>query len=408
MTHPAALSTEQRIRRSLSRRHRAEARFRFYGKLAIALASASLVFLLYNIVIPGISGFVQHQVQVVMRADMVKESGGNAQKAVVSAFRATLKGVRDDRTKRLSAMLLSQSASFVWQEMPNTKLPTTIWLPLSDAADQYLKGKPVSTLGSEQIGWLKDLQQAGRLKAAFNKDFFLRGDSRDPDQAGFLGSVMGSFFSLAICIAISFIVGVLSAIYLEEFARKNWLTDVIEVNINNLAAVPSIIFGLLGLALFLNVFGLPRSSALVGGLTLALMTLPVIIITTRVALKSVPPSIRDAARALGASPQQVVWHHVVPYALPGMMTGAILGLSRAIGETAPLLMIGMVAFVADVPRGFLDAATAMPVQIYVWASSPEMGFVEKTSTGIIVLLAVLIVMNSIAIFIRRKTEVRWS
>lgn len=401
-------TTEQRIRQTLRRRHRAEARFKLYGRLAIAVAAGSLVFLLYSIVVPGLSGFVQHQVQVTMTKDIVRAAKGNEQKAVVDAFRSTLDGVNDKRSKRLSAMLLSQSASFVWLEAKQTKLPATIWLPLSDAADQYLKGRAVSTLNKEQKAWLASLKQEERIKGAFNSTFFSRGDSRDPDQAGFLGSMVGSVLSLAVCIVIAFVLGVLSALYLEEFARKNWLTDFIEVNINNLAAVPSIIFGLLGLALFLNVFGLPRSSALVGGLTLALMTLPVIIISARVALKSVPPSIRDAARALGASPQQVVWHHVVPYAMPGIMTGAILGLARAIGETAPLLMIGMVAFVADVPEGFLDAATAMPVQIYVWASSPEMGFVEKTSTGIIVLLALLVMMNSVAMVIRRKTEVRWA
>lgn len=393
---------------SLARRHRAEARFRLYGKLAIGLALAVLAYLFYTIITPGISGFIQHQVRVEITQTLVLQSGGNDQKLVAEALRAHFPAQSDAGARRSTAGLLSLSSSYlVHRELEGQSLPAMVWLPLSDPADQYLKGKDVPMLAATQREQLAALEASGDIRARFNTHFFSRGDSREPDLAGFAGSMVGSFFTLVICLGLSFVVGVMSAIYLEEFAPKNRITDLIEVNINNLAAVPSIIFGLLGLAVFLQFFGLPRSSALVGGLTLSLMILPVIIISARVSLKAVPPSIREGARGLGASPLQVVAHHVVPYAMPGMMTGAILGLARAIGETAPLLMIGMVAFVADVPRHFLDPATVMPVQIYIWAGSPELGFVEKTSTGIIVLLSVLMLMNAAAIWVRRKYEIKW-
>ncbi len=257
------------------------------------------------------------------------------------------------------------------------------------------------------MAWLKTLQEKGLLRTAFNRTFFMQGDSRSPEQAGFLGAMIGSALTLIVCLLVAFPLGVMTAVYLEEFARKSVFVDLIEVNINNLAAVPSIVFGLLGLAVYINVMGLPRSAPLVGGMTLALMILPVIIIATRAGLSSVPDSIRDAARALGASPLQVVWHHALPLAMPGIMTGTILGMARAIGETAPLLMIGMVAFVADLPTGFTSSATVMPVQIYLWASSPDAGFVEKTAAGILVLLVLLLAMNALAIYLRKKFEVRW-
>ncbi|MDY0352331.1 MAG: phosphate ABC transporter permease PstA, partial [Desulfobulbaceae bacterium] len=258
-----------------------------------------------------------------------------------------------------------------------------------------------------QLGWIDGLRGDHRLQKKFNMIFFTGGDSREPELAGILGATMGSMYTLIVTLLLSFPVGVASAIYLEEFAPKNKWIDLIEVNINNLAAVPSIVFGLLGLAVFLNFFGLPRSAPLVGGLVLTLMTLPTIIIASRVSIQSVPPSIREAALGVGASKMQTVFHHVMPLALPGMLTGTIIGMARALGESAPLLMIGMVAFIVDPPGGFLEPATVLPVQIYLWADSPERAFVERTSAAIIVLLAFLMVMNAAAVFLRSKFERRW-
>jgi phosphate transport system permease protein len=262
-------------------------------------------------------------------------------------------------------------------------------------------------VSNAELAWYDKLDNADRVETRFNTDFFVNADSREPEEAGILGAVTGSLLTLLITLLLSFPVGVMAAIYLEEFAPKNRWTDLIEVNINNLAAVPSIVFGLLGLAMFLNFFGFPRSAPLVGGMVLALMTLPTIIIAARSALKAVPPSIREAALGLGASPLQVVTHHVLPLAMPGILTGTIIGMAQALGETAPLLMIGMIAFIVDIPSGFTDPATVLPVQIYLWADSPERAFVERTSAAIMVLLAFLIFMNFIAVLLRRKFERRW-
>jgi phosphate transport system permease protein len=254
---------------------------------------------------------------------------------------------------------------------------------------------------------MKALDAEGRLERKFNTRFFTAGDSREPEQAGILSSLVGTGLSLFVCFVMSFPVGVLAAVYLEMFAPRNRMSDLIEININNLAAVPSIVFGLLGLAMFLGVFGMPRSSPLVGGMVLALMTLPTIIVAARASLKAVPPSLREAALGLGASEMQAVFHHVVPSALPGMLTGAIIGMAQALGETAPLLMIGMVAFIVDIPKSILEPATALPVQIYLWADSPERAFSEKTAAAILVLLAFLVAMNLLAIILRKKFEQRW-
>ncbi len=262
-------------------------------------------------------------------------------------------------------------------------------------------------LSDAQIGWLMTLEDRGRISQPFNTTLFTAGDSREPEQAGIWGAVVGSFFTLMVTLLLSFPIGVMAAIYLEEFAPKNRLTDIIEVNINNLAAVPSIVFGLLGLAVFLNFFGLPRSAPLVGGLVLTLMTLPTIIIASRAALKSVPPSIREAALGMGASRLQAMTHHVLPLAMPGMLTGTIIGMAQALGETAPLLMIGMVAFIVDIPGGPTDPATVLPVQIFLWADAPERAFVERTSAAIMVLLGFLITMNLTAVLLRKRFEKRW-
>ncbi len=271
----------------------------------------------------------------------------------------------------------------------------------------YLVPESDRRLNDQEVSWLQALDDRGALETRFNATFFTSGDSREPEQAGIWGAVVGSFFTLLTTLIISFPIGVLAAVYLEEFAPKNRWTDLIEVNINNLAAVPSIVFGLLGLAMFLNFFGMPRSAPLVGGMVLALMTLPTIIIASRAALKAVPPSIREAALGVGASKLQVVTHHVLPLAMPGILTGTIIGMAQALGESAPLLMIGMVAFIVDVPGGFTDPATVLPVQIYIWADSPERAFEAKTSAAIMVLLAFLIFMNALAVLLRKQFERRW-
>ena len=262
-------------------------------------------------------------------------------------------------------------------------------------------------LSDQQLAWMDMLIERGQVAKRFNTAFFTNGDSRDPELAGIWGAAKGSFYMLLVTLGLSFPIGVAAAVYLEEFAPQNRFTDLIEININNLAAVPSIVFGLLGLAVFLNFFGLPRSAPLVGGLVLTLMTLPTIIISSRAALKSVPPSIREAALGMGASRMQTTFHHVVPLAMPGMLTGTIIGMAQALGESAPLLMIGMMAFIVDVPQGLLDPSTVLPVQIYLWADSPERAFLERTSAGIMVLLGFLILMNLFAIMLRRKFERRW-
>jgi phosphate transport system permease protein len=289
-----------------------------------------------------------------------------------------------------------------------------VWVLADDDVDMLMKGKIDRSLAEGnrrirdiQLAWIDRLISEKRLEKRFNKTFFTTGDSREPELAGILGAVKGSFFTLLITLSLSFPIGVAAAVYLEEFAPENKWTDIIEININNLAAVPSIIFGLLGLAIFINFWGLPRSTPIVGGLVLTLMTLPTIIIAGRASLKSVPPSIREAALGVGASKMQTVTHHVLPLALPGMLTGTIIGMAQALGETAPLLMIGMVAFIVDVPGGITDPSAVLPVQIYLWADSPERAFTEKTAAAIMILLTFLIAMNSLAVFLRKKFEIKW-
>jgi phosphate transport system permease protein len=288
------------------------------------------------------------------------------------------------------------------------------WLVADDDTDMLAKGhidrdvpEQSRRVDDQQIAWMDQLYDQGRVEKQFNTTFFTAGDSREPELAGIRGAVMGSFYTLLVTLVLAFPLGVATAVYLEEFAPKNRWVDLIEVNINNLAAVPSIVFGLLGLAVFINFFGLPRSAPLVGGLVLTLMTLPTIIIAGRASLKSVPPSIRDAALGMGASKLQTITQHVLPLAMPGMLTGTIIGMAQALGESAPLLMIGMVAFIVDIPGGPLDPATALPVQIYLWADSPERAFVERTSAAIMVLLAFLIAMNALAVVLRKRFEKRW-
>ena len=284
----------------------------------------------------------------------------------------------------------------------------------TDDSDLFYKGYVDTSLpeserriDDDEVLWLEYLYSLGRVKNKISSNLFLNGDSREPEVAGFFGATIGSLITIFVTLILSFPVGVFTAIYLENFAVKNKLTDFIEVNINNLAAVPSIIFGLLGLAVFINFFGMPRSVPLVGGLVLSLMTLPTIIITTRSALQSVPPSIREAALAMGASEMQVVFHHLLPAALPGIFTGTIIGLARAFGESAPLLLIGMVAFIVDIPGSISDPATALPVQIYIWADSPERAFIAKTSAATLILIGLLVIINLVAVILRKRYEVKW-
>ena len=338
---------------------------------------------------------------------------------VRAALREQLPAVSGRSDRRQMNKLLSPGAAyqvrdFVAANPGSIGTRHAFWVPAAANVDMLIKGnidgdldETLRPLTDQQIEWIRQLENAGSLESRFNLALFTNGDSRDPELAGIRGAIMGSFFMLLVTMALSFPIGVAAAIYLEEFAPKNRWSDLIEVNINNLAAVPSIVFGLLGLAVFINWVGLPRSAPLVGGLVLTLLTLPVIIIASRAAIKAVPPSIREAALGLGASQMQVVFHHVLPLAMPGMLTGAIIGMSRALGESAPLLMIGMVAFIVDVPAGFSDPATALPVQIYLWADSPERAFAERTSAAIIVLLAFLLLMNLAAVILRKRMERKW-
>jgi phosphate transport system permease protein len=427
---PSAQETQARVARSLSRRYWAERRFRAYGFTAVLLGIGFVIFIFANIISNGVSVFRQAYVQLDVFLDpaVIDPAGtrkpddiGNAdyQSLIRAALRERFPNVRERKETRDLVRLISSGASFDLQKrvMADASLIGTrekFWALASDDVDLILKEKVVRAtteeggiLSPNQLAWLDEMSRGGEAELRFNRTFFSNGDSREPEQAGVWGAVMGSFFTLLLTLILSFPIGVAAAIYLEEFARSNRWTDLIEVNINNLAAVPSIVFGLLGLAVFIGFFGLPRSAPLVGALVLTLLTLPTIIIASRAALKGVPPSIREAALGMGASKIQMVTHHVLPLAMPGMLTGAIIGMARALGETAPLLMIGMVAFIVDIPGGFTDPSTVLPVQVFLWSDSPERAFVERTSGAIIVLLAFLIVMNLAAVILRNRFEKRW-
>ena len=420
----------QKVRAGLDRRYRAERRFRRFGLAAIFLGLLFLVLLLVSIVDKGYSAFQQTWIDLDVTFDeQLLDPTGQRDPAVLSAanygglVKDSLRDMFPDVTgrsqKRQLYGLVSGGAAFQLRNMvlkdPGL-IGTTqrIRVPANDDVDMLMKGhidrnQPSSRrrLGDDEIAWIDRLADENRIGKSFNTTFFTAGDSREPELAGIRGAAVGSFLTLAVTLLLAFPVGVATAVYLEEYASRNRWTDLIEVNINNLAAVPSIVFGLLGLAIFINFFGIPRSTPLVGGLVLALMTLPTIIIASRAALKSVPPSIREAALGVGASRTQMVFQHVVPLAMPGMLTGTIIGMEQALGETAPLLMIGMVAFIVDIPGGVTDPATVLPVQIYLWADSPERAFVERTSAAIMVLLAFLLLMNALAVLLRRRFERRW-
>ncbi|MBO88921.1 MAG: phosphate ABC transporter, permease protein PstA [Rickettsiales bacterium] len=418
------------VRRGLKKRYAAEQRFKLYGLLAVCAALAFLVIMLGNIIYKGHTAFIQTEVklEIYFDEDVIDPTGKRDEQTlrgadygrlIKTSLRKQFPNVQKRRDKRKLYRIVSAGSPFelyrMVQKDPSLIGKTqAIWISAAANIDILNKGGIDTTrpeterrVNNKEISWYENLREAGLIRADFNTRFFTAGDSRDPEQAGVLGAVIGSLLTLAITLLLSFPFGVMTAIYLEEFAPQNRWTDIIEVNINNLAAVPSIVFGLLGLAVFLNFFGLPRSAPLVGGMVLALMTLPTIIIASRAALKSVPPSIREAALGVGASRMQVVTDHVAPLAMPGILTGTIIGMARALGESAPLLMIGMVAFIVDVPQSPTDPATVLPVQVYLWADSPERAFVERTSAAIIVLIGFLVCMNLTAQILRQKFEKHW-
>lgn len=418
------------VRAGLEKRYNKEARFRRMGLAAIIMGLIFLSMLFISIIGNGYTAFWQTFVQLEIQLDAsVIDPDGTGDAEIISAadfggivkksLRDMYPEVSGRRDKRTLYGIVSSGASYYLQDYvvanPD-QIGSTIqlWVPADDDVDMLMKGhfdrdKPEAErrIKDKQIAWVDKLVDQGRVESRFNKTFFTAGDSREPELAGIWGAATGSFFTLVVTLLLAFPLGVATAVYLEEFAPQNKWTDLIEVNINNLAAVPSIVFGLLGLAVFINFFGMPRSAPLVGGMVLTLMTLPTIIIASRAALKSVPPSIREAALGIGASKMQMVFHHVLPLAMPGMLTGTIIGMAQALGESAPLLMIGMVAFIVDIPASATDPSTVLPVQIYLWADSPERAFVERTSAAIMVLLAFLITMNALAVLLRKKFERRW-
>ena len=409
----------------IAARYRAERNFRRLGAGALMVAAGFLAFLLFTIVRDGWTGFLRTEARVEVMFDAatlgIDPAALRAPGAQAVLARADYVALMDKAALQLgpASDMLSDAA---WLALRDRLVadPTligrteTLWVPVRSSIDLLAKGKydldaPADSRGvtDREVSDWRWLESQGRLRTVFNRAFIGNADSTEPELAGIGGAALGSLFTLFVTIAIAFPLGVFSAAWLEEFAPKGRLADIIELSINNLAAVPSIIFGLLGLAFFLNYAGLPRSSPLVGGITLALMIMPVIVIASRVAIQAVPPSIRDAALGIGASPIQVVFQHVVPLALPGIMTGTIIGISRALGETAPLLLIGMRAFVTDTPQGLTAPATVLPMQVFLWSDDVQRGFVEKTSAAIMVLLLILILMNSVAIYLRNRFERRW-
>jgi len=404
------------MQRRVRRRYAAERRFRWFGLAAVIGSASFLAFLLITMVINGAQGFVQTRIDVPvdfaragLSLDPGRLRGQGADLALAGA------GLPDAMARAAIAAygpggdtLISDGAWMTLREQLKadpTLLQRKAVIAVPAATDIDIAAKRDGSATAEAA--VAKLTTRGVLHTSFNATFFVEADSTDPTIVGIWGALKGSIFTMIVTLLLAFPIGVLAALYLEEYAPRNWITDLIEVSINNLAAVPSIIFGLLGLAVFLNVFHLPRSAALVGGMTLALMTMPVIVIAGRNAIKAVPPSIRDAALGVGASPVQVVFHHVLPLALPGILTGTIIGMARALGETAPLLMIGMRAFIATPPGRLTDPATVLPVQIFLWSDEVNRGFVEKTSAAIIVLLVFLLAMNGIAIYLRNRFETRW-
>jgi phosphate transport system permease protein len=419
-----------RVQASLKKRARSERRFQYLGIAAITLSILFLVLLFAGIFSKGIPGMFQHYVtlEVLLDKDRMDPEGdmsaaslysGDARGIVNESLMNALGSLEGRKAKRAARAILSSASASRLTEFA-IKNPeyigeiVAVKFAVDDDIDSFLRGfiareTPESDrrVNDQTIEFVDRLNQASLISYEFSDYLFTGSASRDAEIAGIKGALIGSIWTLGVCLLIAFPLGVATAVYLEEIAPKNRMTEIIEININNLAAVPSVVFGIMGLAIFIIVFGLPRSIPLVGGIVLALMTLPTIIISSRAAIRAVPPSIRDAALGVGASKMQTILHHVIPPAMPGMLTGTIIGMAQALGETAPLLMIGMVAFIVDVPGGVMEPATALPVQIFMWADFAERMFIQKTSAAIIVLLAFLITMNAGAIILRKKLERRW-
>ncbi len=425
----AQTRTEKIVIDGLKARQTKERNFKFFGIFAVALAIAFLAILLISICSKGLPGFFQYYAtfeveltreRIDPRGDMSDQSlfEGEAKKIINEAV-LEFTGAKKRNERKAARSLLSNGSdlrlvNFVQKNTDKLNSIQKIKFALDDDADSFFRGyikketpEKQRRLNDIEINYLEKMNEAGIVTYEISDYLFFGSASRNAEMAGIKGAFIGSMLTLAVCFVIAFPLGVATAVYLEEFAAKNKFTELIEININNLAAVPSVVFGILGLAIFINLFGMPRSIPLIGGLVLALMTLPTIIISSRAAIKAVPPSIRDGALAIGASKMQATMHHVVPLAIPGMLTGTIIGMAQALGETAPLLMIGMVAFIVDIPGSITDPGTVLPVQIFMWADFAERMFVHKTSAAIMVLLLFLMIMNGGAVWLRRKLERRW-
>ena len=417
------------VKSSIKKRRAKDSRLRLYGRIAIGMATCFLLFMFFSIFTKGYPGFFQYYVTLDIKFDRerIDPKGdlsdtslyeGDASKIVNESLFSII-NPKGRKAKKEARKIVSSGkdvriAKLVKNDPSLFGTVTKVKFALDDDIDSFLRGyinrdTPESErrISDNVIAFVDKLSEENRITYEFS-DYILQGSaSGNPEMAGIKGAFLGSILTLSVCLLIAFPLGVATAVYLEEIAKKNRITEIIEVNINNLAAVPSVVFGIMGLAIFISIFGMPRSIPLVGGMVLALMTLPTIIISSRAAIRAVPPSVRDAAYGIGASKLQVIFHHVIPLAMPGMLTGTIIGMAQALGETAPLLMIGMVAFIVDVPNSVMDPGTVLPVQIFMWADFAERMFIQKTSAAIIILLGFLITMNAFAVYLRKKLERRW-
>jgi len=397
---------------NIKKRHKQEKRFKNLGILAISFALAFLLILFSMIITKSNGAFIRSEIALEINLEKISnldeiDHRDLIKQALKNRFSITTPAQKNNLYQMLSKLSNLELRNYLENNHNLLGKKSTLWFSASSKVDMYIKHNNKTSLKEEQITWIQDLQQNQQIRTVFNWKFFQFADSREAEIAGIGAGLKGSLLVMLVFLVFAFPIGTMCAFYLEEFAKKNKITDIIEISINNLAAIPSIIYGLLGLTVYLQIMHLPRSSAIVGGMTLFMLVLPVIIIATRNTIRSIPNSIRDGAMALGASKMQVVLHHLLPLSIPGIMTGTILAISRALGETAPLLMIGMVAFIADIPQKITDPTTVLPVQIYLWSDSPENGFIEKTSAAILVLLGFLILFNLVAIILRKKFERKW-